>query len=521
MRAQAKLLQVTETPAVDRLGGQHSIPVDFRLIVATNQNLEDMIRDGKFRSDLYYRLNMDMIRTPPLRERLDDIPLLVDYFIGCYVADARRLVTGAAPQVIDLLQQYSWPGNIRELQNVIRKAVFKGKNEVIRLEDLPFEFGQKTAAPPITLGNYQGADAGAFMQARRRRIESLSGRSYAGGKVTRSQPLPVLRSGQNPRFGCKTRQQWSGTGVVRMTYWKIQASRRQARSSTTKCKLVVEARVFDDQMQSARRQARSTTTKSKLCRRQARSTTTKSNIGRRQARASTTKSNIGRRQARATTTKSNIGRRQCARRLRRPNPILVVDARVLRRPNPILSSARASFDDQMQSCRRQARPSTTKCNLVVDSAASLRRRKCNLLVDEVKGRTRMHSSGVQFGLAQGLLQLCGEEVLLSDQLTGNDFRSKPDGTSTAAARRFKATFSSISPSAPRRTPWNTDTPAAGSSFRPFHGTEPDNVLHALPDGRARRPRAQRAAPAADEPGFLERIRRASSGRSNHTRQERR
>jgi transcriptional regulator with PAS, ATPase and Fis domain len=155
MRAQAKLLQVTETPAVDRLGGQHSIPVDFRLIVATNQNLEDMIRDGKFRSDLYYRLNMDMIRTPPLRERLDDIPLLVDYFIGCYVADARRLVTGAAPQVIDLLQQYSWPGNIRELQNVIRKAVFKGKNEVIRLEDLPFDFGQRTAAPPITLGNYQ------------------------------------------------------------------------------------------------------------------------------------------------------------------------------------------------------------------------------------------------------------------------------------------------------------------------------------------------------------------------------
>jgi len=155
MRAQAKLLQVTETPTIDRLGGQRPIPVDFRLIVATNKNLEDMIRNGGFRSDLYYRLNMDLIRTPPLRERLDDIPLLVDYYIALYVTEARRLVTGAAQQVIDLFQQYSWPGNIRELQSVVRKTVFKGKNEVIRLEDLPFDFGQKTAAPPVTLGNYQ------------------------------------------------------------------------------------------------------------------------------------------------------------------------------------------------------------------------------------------------------------------------------------------------------------------------------------------------------------------------------
>ncbi len=128
--------------------------MDFRLIVATNQNLEDMIRDGKFRSDLYCRLNMDTIRTPPLSDRLDDIPLLVDYFIGCYVADARRLVNGAAPQVINLLQQYSWPGNIRELQTSSGKPSSRDKRGDPAGRPA-VDFGQKTAAPPITLGNYQ------------------------------------------------------------------------------------------------------------------------------------------------------------------------------------------------------------------------------------------------------------------------------------------------------------------------------------------------------------------------------
>jgi transcriptional regulator with PAS, ATPase and Fis domain len=154
-KAQPKLLHVTETLAVDRVGGQRSIPVDFRLIVATNRNLQEMVRQGKFREDLYDRLNMDSIRVPPLRERMDDIPLLADYFRDRYANEAKRPVTNVSQQVLDLFQQYLWPGNIRELQNIIRRAVYKGLTGVIRVEDLPFDFAQRMAAPPVKLGNHR------------------------------------------------------------------------------------------------------------------------------------------------------------------------------------------------------------------------------------------------------------------------------------------------------------------------------------------------------------------------------
>lgn len=154
MRAQAKLLQVAETQAIDRLGGQGPIPVDFRLVVATNRDIKKMIREGTFRRDLDDRLTMDRICVPPLRERLDDIPLLVEYFINEFVAQRQRLVTGASQQVLDLFLQYSWPGNVRELQNVIRNAVWKGQSELIRREDLPFDFAQSLAATPLKIGNH-------------------------------------------------------------------------------------------------------------------------------------------------------------------------------------------------------------------------------------------------------------------------------------------------------------------------------------------------------------------------------
>src|SRR5204862_7583887 len=111
--AQPKLLRVVETLEVDRVGGQRPIPVDFRLVVATNRNLEEMVRAGKFRDDLYDRLNMDSIRLPPLRERLEDIPVLADYFIGCYFAHAKRPVYGVVNPVMVLLVLIRWVGNGR------------------------------------------------------------------------------------------------------------------------------------------------------------------------------------------------------------------------------------------------------------------------------------------------------------------------------------------------------------------------------------------------------------------------
>jgi len=130
-KAQPKLLHVTETLTVDRIGGRTPIPVDFRLIVATNRNLEEMVRQGTFRDDLYDRLNMFSIWVPPLRARLEDIPLLVDYFISDCVGQAKRLVTAAPQQVLDLFQQYSRPGNIRELRNVV-------KRQYGSLKDVPY-----------------------------------------------------------------------------------------------------------------------------------------------------------------------------------------------------------------------------------------------------------------------------------------------------------------------------------------------------------------------------------------------
>jgi transcriptional regulator with PAS, ATPase and Fis domain len=152
-KAQPKLLQVTESFTVDRVGGRLPIPVDFRLIVATNRNLEEMAEQGKFRDDLYDRLNMFSISVPPLRDRKDDIPLLVDYFIGDCVSQAQRIVEGATPEVLEIFHQYWWPGNVRELRAVINRVVFTGKSDWISEEDLAF-FKQKTAPTPIKSGTY-------------------------------------------------------------------------------------------------------------------------------------------------------------------------------------------------------------------------------------------------------------------------------------------------------------------------------------------------------------------------------
>jgi transcriptional regulator with PAS, ATPase and Fis domain len=153
-KAQAKLLRALQEKEVDRVGGNRPVPADVRLIVATNRDLEEMMRTEQFRADLYDRLNMETIRVPPLRERLDDIEVLAEYFIGVVVPDARRMVTGLSQPVLDLFHTYLWPGNIRELENVIRRAVFRGRTQLIRLEDLPFDFAQKTASTTVVPGNY-------------------------------------------------------------------------------------------------------------------------------------------------------------------------------------------------------------------------------------------------------------------------------------------------------------------------------------------------------------------------------
>ena len=130
-----KLLRVLQERSVERLGGQKVIPVDVRIVAATNRNLEEMIRRNQFREDLYYRLNVVPLVLPPLRDRREDIPLLVNHFIDKFNRDNSRSVT-LGDGVIDLLVDYEWPGNVRELENMVERLVVMAREEKIAVEDV-------------------------------------------------------------------------------------------------------------------------------------------------------------------------------------------------------------------------------------------------------------------------------------------------------------------------------------------------------------------------------------------------
>ena len=133
---QAKLLRAIQNRAVTRVGDTKTIPVDIRLICATNKNLEQMVRDGEFREDLYYRINTMHLHLPALRERTDEVVPLAQMFISKYAEKYRRLVSGLTPEAEDALKNQYWSGNIRELQNCIEKAVIMSDGETLGIDDL-------------------------------------------------------------------------------------------------------------------------------------------------------------------------------------------------------------------------------------------------------------------------------------------------------------------------------------------------------------------------------------------------
>jgi DNA-binding NtrC family response regulator len=135
--AQVKLLRALENRTITRVGGKKPIAVDIRIIAATNRNLEEKVRQGVFRLDLLYRLNVFTIQVPSLRERRDDIPQLTDYFIAKYNKILDVNVTGITQQAVNRLIQYEWPGNIRDLENAVQSAMILSQNGVIDLEQLP------------------------------------------------------------------------------------------------------------------------------------------------------------------------------------------------------------------------------------------------------------------------------------------------------------------------------------------------------------------------------------------------
>ena len=146
LKTQVDLLRVLEEKKITRVGGNVEIPVDFRLIVATNKNLESMSAEGKFREDLYYRVNVFSIAIPPLRERRDDIVPLVEHFLRRFAQSMNKAISGIAPETMELMRGFDWPGNVRELQNAVERAVLVCKTKEIQPGDLPLQVGNPQEA---------------------------------------------------------------------------------------------------------------------------------------------------------------------------------------------------------------------------------------------------------------------------------------------------------------------------------------------------------------------------------------
>lgn len=190
LNAQVKLLRVLQNGEIFRIGGAKPIKVDVRVIAATNVDLEEAVKKDKFRSDLFYRLNVFPIKIPPLRKRVQDIPLLVLHFIEMYKKKSKKLVFGIADDAMTLLKNYSWPGNIRELENVIERAVITCTKRVITVEDLPPNIVEYVRADD---NNLIVLEVGSSLEDAERHLIKETMRYTGGDKKRTAQLLGITR----------------------------------------------------------------------------------------------------------------------------------------------------------------------------------------------------------------------------------------------------------------------------------------------------------------------------------------
>jgi transcriptional regulator with PAS, ATPase and Fis domain len=181
---QVRLLRVLQEGEFQRVGGSVPIRVNVRVLSATNQSLEDLVKQGRFRPDLYYRLNVFPIRVPPLRERAEDIPLLVSHFVEQSNARMNRCVRGVSPQAMGVLMAYGWPGNVRELENAIQRMMVIAKGEILEIQDLPAEIRGGEKPPPDQARDLKGITRGSAEIVEREAIGNALART--GGNVTRA-----------------------------------------------------------------------------------------------------------------------------------------------------------------------------------------------------------------------------------------------------------------------------------------------------------------------------------------------
>ncbi|HWN82891.1 MAG TPA: sigma-54 dependent transcriptional regulator, partial [Candidatus Udaeobacter sp.] len=186
---QAKLLRVLQEREFERVGGSTTLRVDVRLIAATNRNLEAEVRSGRFREDLYYRLNVVSIQLPPLRERREDIPLLVEAFIREFNEEHVKQVRGVSKGAIDILSRYSWPGNVRELKNAVEGMVlFAEGGHLLGVDDLPDTLRDSTAAAP---GEQVPVQVGMTLAEVERRLIAATYRAAGANKRRASATLGI------------------------------------------------------------------------------------------------------------------------------------------------------------------------------------------------------------------------------------------------------------------------------------------------------------------------------------------
>jgi len=199
---QSKLLRVLQERTVQRVGGRSSKKIDFRLICATNDDLEDLVRKGQFREDLYYRINVVPVAVPPLRERDGDLALLVDHFLRNYCAASKKPLKTVQPEVLEILEEYPWPGNVRELENVIQRLVVMVSGPNITAEHLPQNLLQHSASgQEAILIPEEGVDFDAEME----RIEIAyltAALRRTGGKKSAAATLLRL-DGQRMKYLCR------------------------------------------------------------------------------------------------------------------------------------------------------------------------------------------------------------------------------------------------------------------------------------------------------------------------------
>jgi transcriptional regulator with PAS, ATPase and Fis domain len=208
---QAKLLRVLQEKEVDRIGGKDPIAIDVRVIATTNRDLQALVRDGDFREDLYYRLNVVRLTIPPLRERLQDIPLLADFFCQRYGNDFGRPGIRCSQAALDRLAQYDWPGNVRELENALQRAIALCTGPDIAPEDLVI--AKSTALPTVhaesSIPQNLGLSAGLTVREMERQLICKTLEDMRGNRTQAAKCLGIsLRTLRNKlnEFGLQDRQ---------------------------------------------------------------------------------------------------------------------------------------------------------------------------------------------------------------------------------------------------------------------------------------------------------------------------